>query len=281
MIEGMTTLSELWLSKNLLDEPQFLTLLQLTSCQHFMGGSNPWCSNKYYNELILSAMQNCRTLDGAHIREHDLDSARAFMASSTGKGVYHKLKFDKIQASNLKFIENKISAKTHQGRNGSPVPSNGREKWAGKNINGNALRRNDDLDNNSNSNNHGGAKALRLRIKDASKYRQTSQSARSPSRYSSPKSKSPLSPKPKPPKSPPGVTLATASISDCMSLLPSFDKGKEAEEKMKREEQAKKRAANSRRRAYKPARCGSSFSAHVQREQAGMWADQGGNGLNM
>jgi hypothetical protein len=228
----LTSLEELWLSRNVIDAPQLLNLTQLPNLLHFIGSSNPWCSHEHYKIVLLSMFENCQTFDCRPVEEDDLDEAAEFAVSTDGKGVFHKLKFTILQSENHSYFKQKVSNKEAKS-------ASSRASQAGRKKTNN--RRYNNINNINKSNSIGpnavltNPKELRLHVNNMKKMSATS----STSRRGSPIHRSPISTRSSTstsgpskttttaainpiPKSPPGATLATASISDCLSLLPSF-----------------------------------------------------------
>jgi hypothetical protein len=263
----LTLLEELWLSKNCIDTPQLLNLSQLQSLLHFIGSSNPWCSHEHYKMVVLSMAENCQTFDCNPVGEDDLDEAADFAASTDGKGVFHKLKFKILQSENHSYFKQKVFNKETKSAL-SRAAQAGRKKTNNRRYN----------NNNSNNSNDGNdstlissdavltnPKELRLHVNSRKKMSATS----SPTRRGSPIHTSPISTRSSKsmkgpqkatasamnpiPKSPPGATLATASISDCLSLLPSF--GDEVA-KIKKEKAVARRAVKKKPSSSLPPKTG-------------------------
>ena len=212
----LTSLEELWLSRNCIDAPQFLNLSQLSSVSHFVGSSNPWCSHEHYKTVLLSMFENCQTFDCGRITEHDLDEAAEFAVSTDGKGVFHKLKFTILQSENQSYFKQKLFNKEAKSAS-SRASQAGRKKINSKRY------------NNDNSNSMATSVAVLTNPKDLRRHvnsrkkmmSSTSSPAKRSSRSASPTQRSPMSMKSTKttksnvtsissiPKSPPGATLAT------------------------------------------------------------------------
>jgi len=250
----LPSLEELWLSRNSIDSPQFLNLLNLSNLSHFVGSHNPWCSHERYKNVLLSMLVSCETLDCRPVTPDDLYIASEFAQSTDGKGVFHKLKFTILQSENKSYFMRKLSDKEAKSA-GSRAAQAGR-----RNLNIKRYKNSNDNSTIAAGKVVTNPKDLRLRVENRKEISSTS----SPTKRGSPSvspirspSKSTSKPVtnfvPKFPKPPPGSTLLTASISDCLSLLPNFG---DSLSKMKEEKATAKRKARKRTNPTLPPRTG-------------------------
>ncbi|GMH78144.1 hypothetical protein TL16_g07686 [Triparma laevis f. inornata] len=210
-------LTQLWLHSNAIEAQHLFHLSAgFDKMGHALFHANPCCSHLNYKEILLSSFPSLSTFDGKVVSEEELEEAAAFYESTDGRTTFHKLKFDLIQASKLVYNKTKIAMKESGGGENSPsiaMARNGSLARLRRVKKAREAAMEAQINDVKAQSVVGGSKSVRMNLKAKAK-------SKSPIRRRAPGATTSAI-------SPPRMSeadMATVSISDCLSMLPSFDK---------------------------------------------------------